>query len=84
MYGSRRYIFAHELQGNLLCDSSKIATSLQEFCWGVASPWHSDFIAIVKRIRNEVVTTLVRSAHHASNTSNVLASDLRVGNDPCA
>ncbi len=47
---------------------------------GLQSPWHSDFIAIVKRIRNEVETTLVRSVRPGSD---VLASDLRVGNDPC-
>ncbi len=46
----------------------------------VASPWHSDFIAIVKRIKNKVETTLVRSVRPWSD---VLASDLRVGNDPC-
>ena len=35
--------------------------------------------AIGNRIRNEVVTTLVRSLRPVSH---VLASDLRVGNDP--
>ncbi len=35
--------------------------------------------AIVKRITNEVVTTLVRCVRPGSD---VLASDLRVGNDP--
>ena len=80
VYCNRRYILGRELQGILLYDCSKLATPLQEGCWGVASPWHSDFIAIVKRIRNEVETTLVRSVRPGSD---VLASDLRVGNDPC-
>ncbi len=69
------------MQGNLLNDCSKLASPLQEGCYGIASPWHSDFIAIVKRIRNEVVATLVRFSRSGSD---VLASDLRVGNDPCA
>ncbi len=77
---NRRYILACELQGNLLYDCSKLATPLQEGCWGIASPCHSDFIATVKRIRKEVVTTLVQSVLPGSH---VLASDLRVGNDPC-
>ncbi len=45
-----------------------------------ASPWHSDFIAILKRIRTEVVKTLVRSVRLGSD---VLVSDLLVGNGPC-
>ncbi len=53
---------------------------LQEGCWGVASPWHGDFIAIVKRVRNKVVTALVRPVRPGSD---VLTSDLRIGNDPC-
>ncbi len=77
VYCNRRYILAGELQGNLLYDCSKLATPLQEGFRGVASPWHSDFFAIVKRIRNEVETTLVRSVCPGSG---VLASDLRVGN----
>ncbi len=43
LYCNRRYILARDLQGNLLYDCSKLATPLQEGCWGVASPWHNDF-----------------------------------------
>ena len=77
---NRRYILARELQGDLPYDCSKLATPLQKGCRGIASPWHSDFIAIVKRIMNEVVTTLVRSVRPGSD---IIASDVRVGNDPC-
>ncbi len=80
MYCNRRYILGRELQGILLYGCSKLATPLQVGCWGFASPWHSDFIAIVKRIRNEIVTTLVWPVRPGSD---VLSSDLRVGNDPC-
>ncbi len=71
----------YDYMTNLLYDCSKLASPLQEGCWGIASPWHSDFIAIVKCIRNEVVTTLMRSSRPGSD---VLASDLLVGNDLCA
>ncbi len=57
-----------------------IAVNFLHPCRRVASPWHSDFTAIVKRVRNEVVATLIRSVRPGSD---VLASDLRVGNDPC-
>ena len=75
VYCNRHFIPARKLQGKLLYECRKLATPLQEGCWRVASPWHSDFIAIVKRIRNEVVTILVRSVRPGTD---VLASDLRV------
>ncbi len=74
-------IYSHECcRGICYMTALNLPQDLQKGCWGVVSPWHSDFIAIVKRIRNEVVTTLVRSVRPGND---VPASDLRVGNDPC-